>query len=174
MPRSQGESGVTSYHFGIARVSTARYLWSRLLVFCMASETFRPTFSCALRENLVVSLVMAAAVPLLLLARRGSHPGMTYSYVVGVGLISAVLSVLFYTGRFLIRFPELISISEDGLVFTWRNGFHTDVRWQDVRKGALLERWGWEMAFLVAKLSGPSLGRWFIHRNMQPFIGCNH
>ena len=115
----------------------------------METETFTPGFAAALLENMVVSLGIVIIVPIIMLARSGAHRGMTIAYAVGTGLIAAILLLLYYTIRFLVRVPKQIAISESGLLFGWRNGAETAVRWDDVRRAVFRARWGYRWKFFL-------------------------
>lgn len=122
----------------------------------MKAETFTPSFGNALRENLVVSIGMVAVVPVVMIARGASHPGLTLLYALMTGLIGAVVLFLYYTVRFLLRVPKQVILSETGLVLVWRNGTETRVPWDDVHQAVFRVRWGYRWKLYLAN-SAPIL-----------------
>ncbi|HKQ37757.1 MAG TPA: hypothetical protein VJ063_06735 [Verrucomicrobiae bacterium] len=115
----------------------------------MKTDTFTPRFASALLENVIVLIGITVGTPIAMLSRKASHPGMTVAYAVKAGLIGGVLSLLFYTVRFVLRVPRTIIISESDLLLRWRNGKETRVRWDDVRRAVFRERWGYRWKFFL-------------------------
>lgn len=115
----------------------------------MKTDTFTPTFASALLENVFVFVGMVIGVPVILLARSWAHPGMTIAYAVTAGLVGGILSLLYYTIRFVLRVPKNVFVSESELLLRWRNGTETRVRWDDVRRAVFRARWGYRWKFFM-------------------------
>lgn len=117
----------------------------------METDDFTPTFAAALLENVIVLIGMIIGVPAVMLARSGSHPGMTVSYAVITGLIGGVLLFLYYTVRFVLRVPKKVVVSESALLLQWRNGTEARVGWDEVRRAVFRQRWGYRWKFFLGQ-----------------------
>lgn len=115
----------------------------------MKTETFTPTFAAALLENVLVFIGMIVGVPVAMLSRGGSHPGMTVAYGVKWGLVGGIIAFLYYTMSFILRVPRTVVVSDDRLLLRWRNGTETPVRWEDVRRAVFRARWGYRWKFFL-------------------------
>jgi hypothetical protein len=115
----------------------------------METKSFTPRFRTALFENVLVLVGMIIGVPLALLARSGSHRGMTITFAITWGLIGGAVAFLFYTVRFFMRAPKEIVVSQDELLLRWRNGSETRVLWSAVRRAVFRARWGYHWKFFL-------------------------
>ena len=115
----------------------------------MQTDTFTPTFTSALLENIVVCAGIVIGAPVIILARSGSHHSTTIASAVTAGVVGGILSLLYYTVRFVFRVPGQVIVSESDLLLRWRNGKETRVRWDDVRRAVFRARWGYRWKFFL-------------------------
>lgn len=115
----------------------------------MKTDTFIPSLKWVLLENVLVFVGIAVGTPIAMLSRIWSHPGMTIRFAVVWGFVAAILSVLYYTARFLFRVPVKIVVSESEVIFSWRSKTETRVRWDDVRRAVFRKRWGYRWKFFL-------------------------
>jgi hypothetical protein len=113
----------------------------------MNTNTFTPSFTSALLENIIVFLGIVIGTPVVLLSRSASHRSMTIGHAITAGLIGGVLLLLFYTARFVWRVPKTVVVSESDLLLRWRNGSETRMGWDGVRRAVFRVRWGYRWKF---------------------------
>jgi hypothetical protein len=122
----------------------------------MKTDSFTPSFTSALLENVIVFIGLVIGVPVVMLARGSSHPGMTLTYAVIAGLVGGVVLFTYYTVRFVLRVPRNVLVSESALVLHWRNGSDTQIGWDHVQRAVFRQRWGYRWKFFLGE-SAPIL-----------------
>jgi hypothetical protein len=135
---------------------------------------FRPSLLTAVRESLIVGVLLVIALPVGFFFIKGVS---SVPYAVAFGVATGTLVVGFYVVRFTRRAPRLVRVDGEGLSI-WHREDETSVAWTDVREAIHEDSYGlrWRLKVgsddVVLRDDGFSVSQWdklskAVHSNLS-------